>query len=311
LECGAAKRLPGPRLSLDDLYRAARRRSRAPLADAAARAILAQVRPGAQVILTTGLVTLRIPRGETDGPTGTLALARALILGLKARVLVLTESEVLPVLEAGAAALGASERDENDWRTLLTVRPFPVDPAAAAEASRRLLAVEPPPAVISVEKLGPNARGVVHTMRGEDVTSHQARTDLLFSLAKRRRLVTIGVGDRGNEIGMGGLLARQARCACPCGGSIACAVEARFPVVAFTSNWGAHAVTAALAGYLGREGLLPRPASEARMLRRMVRAGAVDGATRQRLPTVDGSGVALQVAFLGMLHALLKGIARP
>jgi hypothetical protein len=263
------------------------------------------------VILTTGLVTPHIPCGETDGPPGALALARALILGLQVRVLVLTEAQVVPILEAGTAALAASEGDGKAWEGSLTVRPFSNDPERAAAAGRRLMAAEQAGALISIEKLGPNGHGIVHTMRGEDVTGYQARTDLLFPLAERRGILTVGIGDRGNEIGMGGLLARPARCACPCGGSIACAIGARFPVTAFTSNWGAHAVTVALASRLGQHRLLLRARSEARMLRRMVQAGAVDGATRRRVATVDGSGLALQVAVLGMMHALLKAVPRP
>jgi hypothetical protein len=306
-----APRLSSPRFSIERLYRAARRKVGGPLADAAARALLAHVAPGSRVILTTGLVTPHIPCGETDGPSGTLALARALILGLKATAMVLTERQVIPVLEEGAAVLAAVERDRTAWQRRLKIRPFPSDPHDAGVASRRLMSGDPPVALISVEKLGPNGHGVVHTMRGEDVTRHQARTDILFSLAARRRILTVGIGDRGNEVGMGGLLARPAPCACPCRGSIACTVDARYPVAAFTSNWGAYALTAALAGHLGRAGLLPRPQSEARMLRRMVRAGAMDGATRQRVPTVDGTGLAVQIAFLGMLHALLATVPRP
>lgn len=308
---GGTARPSGPRLSMESLYRAARRAVGAPLADAAARALLAHVRPGRRVILTTGLVTPHIPCGETDGPPGTLALARALILGLKAKALILTEPQVVPVLEVGAEALAASEEDGDAWRACLRIRPFPSDAGKAAAASRRLIALRPPAALVSIEKLGPNSQGVVHTMRGEDVTRHQARTDLLFPPATRHGILTVGIGDRGNEIGMGGLLARPARCACPCRGSIGCAVEARYPVAAFTSNWGAYAITAALAGRLGRPRLLPKPASEARMLRKLVRAGVVDGATRQRIPTVDGTGLALQVAFLGMLRALVEAVPQP
>ncbi len=306
-----APRPSGPSLSLDRLYRAARRAVGTPLADTAARALLACVGSGRTVVLTTGLVTPHIPCGETDGPPGALALARALILGLKARAVILTEPRVVPVLERGAAALAASEGDGSEWQARLSVRPFPSDPGRAAEASRRGIADRPPAAVISHEKLGPNGHGVIHTMRGEDVTRYQARTDLLFALAARRGIPTVGIGDRGNEIGMGGLLRRPARCACPCRGSIACDVPARYPVAAFASNWGAHAVAAALAAHIGRPRLLPRPESEARMLRAMVRAGAVDGATRQQVPTVDGTGLALQVTLLRMLRALVDAVPRP
>ena len=306
-----AARPSGPSLSLDQLYRAARRTVGAPLADSAARALLASVGSGRRVILTTGLVTPHIPCGETDGPPGALALARALIVGFKARVVILTEPQVVPVLELGARALAASEGDGEAWRTRLTIRPFPSDPGRAAEASRCMIASRPPAAVISIEKLGPNDHGVVHTMRGEDVTRHQARTDLVFALAAKHGILTVGIGDRGNEIGMGGLLRRQARCACPCRGGIACAVPAKYPVAAFASNWGAHAVTAALAGHLGQPRLLAKPESEASMLRAMVRAGAVDGATRQRVPTVDGTALPLQTALLRLLHALVDALPRP
>jgi hypothetical protein len=256
-------------------------------------------------------VTPHIPQGETDGPSGTLALARALILVRRARVVVFTEPQVVPVLEAGLEAFGDAEKNGSGWESRLQIRPFPTDEPQARAASRRVMRTEPPAALVSIEKLGPNAQGVIHTMRGEDVTRHQARTDTLFPLAAERGILTVGIGDRGNEVGMGGLLRRMARCACGCRGSIACAIAAQFPVAAFTSNWGAQAVTAAMAGRLGMPQLLPRPRSEARMLRRMVRAGAVDGATRRRVPTVDGGGLALHVAFLRMLHALLEAVPRP
>jgi hypothetical protein len=47
------------------------------------------------------------------------------------------------------------------------------------------------------------------------------------------------------------------------------------------------------------------------MLRQMVRAGAVDGVTRERVPTVDGGPLTLQTALVGMLHALLESLPEP
>jgi hypothetical protein len=82
------------------------------------------------------------------------------------------------------------------------------------------------------------------------------------------------------------------------------------PVVAFSSNWGAHAMTAALAAVTRMPRLLPRPQSEVRMLRRLARAGVVDGVTRRRAPSVDGGGLSLQAAILTLLHALIETPAR-
>ncbi|MGE5850431.1 MAG: glutamate cyclase domain-containing protein [Candidatus Methylomirabilota bacterium] len=288
-----------------ELYRTARRRFGAPLADGAAAAFLHRTRPGDRLVITTGLVAPGIPRGETDGPAGAVALARAMILGRRVSVVLITEAEAGPVLEGAVEALAASEGDGALWRKQLRVLTFPSDLEVASDRARHLWRELQPAALVSVEKLGPNAQGIIHNMAGQDVTTTQARSDLFFPLAKRTRALTIGIGDRGNEIGLGGLLPKPGRCACPCGGSFACIVRAEIPVVASSSNWGAYGVTAALAARLKDRRLLHRPGSEARMLRRMVRAGAVDGITRRRAPTVDGCDLALQTALVGMLGALV------
>jgi hypothetical protein len=293
------------------LYGAARRRTGGPLADGAARALLHAVRPGRSVVITTGLVTPRIPAGETDGPPGAALLARALALCGAGQVVVLAEARVLPVMAAALDALAREQPDGTRWRARVASEPFPPDAAAARSGARRLWAAHRPAAVIAVEKLGPNARGVVHTMRGEDVSGAQARVEVLFAMARRRGVLTVGVGDRGNEIGMGGLLRRGAACGCSCGGSIACAVRADRPVVSLVSNWGSYAVAAALALRTARPELLHTPASEARMLRAIVRAGARDGVTRRAEPSVDGGPLALQTALVTTLQTLLVALRRP
>ena len=291
------------------LYRAARRRVGRPLAAQAALALHTRLGRGDRVLLTTGLVAAGIPRGETDGPSGTLALARALILSRRVRATILAEDAVVPALAAAAAVLAASEEDGAFWLPGLTLQGISARVEDAERESRALWRDLRPVAIVSIEKLGPNGRGVIHNMRGQDVTATQARTDLLFAMANAARRLTVGVGDRGNEIGMGGL-GTGARCQCPCGGRIACAVPAAVPVVAFSSNWGAQAMTAALAAVTRMPRLLPRPQSEVRMLRRLARAGVVDGVTRRRAPSVDGGGLALQAAILTLLHSLIETPAR-
>jgi hypothetical protein len=64
-------------------------------------------------------------------------------------------------------------------------------------------------------------------------------------------------------------------------------------------------VTAALAAASGTDGLMHRPATEARMLSRLARAGAVDGVTGRREPTVDGVRLPVQAALVGMLAAVV------
>ncbi len=297
-----------PAASLLALYTVARRRAGGPLAAGAARAFCRRLTPGRPVVMTTGLVTPRIPHGETDGPPGAAVLARALVLARGVEIRLLTEALVVPVLDAALGALAQGEGDALRWRTRVTVEAFPSEPGAGAV--RRLWRGLDPAAVVAVEKLGPNARGVIHTMRGEDVSRMQARTDVVFRMAARRGVLTVGVGDRGNEIGMGGLLRGAARCGCGCGGSIACTVRADVPVVALTSNWGSYGIAAALAALEGRPELLHRPASEGRMLRAIVRAGARDGVTGGATDSVDGDPLGLQTALVAALRAFLRA-ARP
>ncbi|MFB3818179.1 MAG: glutamate cyclase domain-containing protein [Candidatus Methylomirabilales bacterium] len=300
-DAGAAA---GP--ALLELYAEARRRTGQPLAARAALALDAALRSRRPAILTTGLVTPRIPRGETDGPPGAAVLARALALAAGVEVRLLTEPPVMPVQRAALDALARGEGDGAAWRDRVQLEAFPADLPAARAAARQLWAALDPAAVVAVEKLGPNGRGVIHTMRGEDVTARQARTDVLFGGAARRGVLRVGVGDRGNEIGMGGLLRAGRRCLCGCGGSIACTTRADAPVVAHTSNWGSYGIVAALAAAHRRPDLLHRPAAEARMLRAIVRAGARDGVTRRATLSVDGGALALQTALVAALRALVR-----
>jgi len=174
----------------------------------------------------------------------------------------------------------------------------------------------PPRAVVAVEKLGPNGRGVMHTATGMDVTAAQGRTDVLFAAARRRGILTVGVGDRGNEVGFGAVAGRLAAagiagpCACPCGSSIACTVAADRPVASATSNWGAYGIAASLAVLARNPGLVHDGRAEAAMLEACVRAGAVDGITRRPAMTVDGFALPAQRLRVRRLRVLVHAALR-
>src|SRR5262249_10800728 len=85
-----------------------------------------------------------------------------------------------------------------------------------------------------------------HNMRGEDATECMAPAHLLFEDAVRQNppLMTIGIGDGGNEIGMGKIPWDTIRRNVPNGGLIACRVPTDHLIVAGVSNWGAYALAA-------------------------------------------------------------------
>lgn len=251
------------------------------------------------------------PRGETDGPLGAAVLARGLVLAFGARPLVVGEARVRAPIVATLDALAESSPD-CAWRRSVRFVPFPLSRESAGQAAAALWNSMTPAAVVSIERLGPNRHGVIHNAMGKDVTAAHAGVEALFGLARRRKVLTIGVGDRGNELGFGSVWSRRSgipsleqRCVCPCNSTIGCTVLSEVVVVASVSNWGAYSIVAALAIRLGDTRFLHRARDEARLLRACVLAGARDGLTGEQRPTVDGLPLSAQRRVVGRLERVV------
>jgi hypothetical protein len=257
------------------------------VAGAAARAARA-LRRAKRVLLTTGFsVGPGMP--ETDGPPGTASLGRALRM-LGSDVTYITDAAALPPLQAALEALGEPTK-------VLTFHAA----GDAALTARRLLSEHAPTHLISVERPGRTRGGDYLSMRGESVREWNAPLDALF-LEAPRRVVTVGVGDGGNEIGMGALRSRLARAGARIA-RVASVVPARHLVVAGVSNWGAYGIVTEL-GRLTRRALLHSGDEERRMIEACVKAGAVDGITRKHEATVDALPVEAHVGMVELLRLM-------
>jgi hypothetical protein len=202
----------------------------------------------------------------------------------------ITDAAALPPLQAALDALGEPTQ----------VHTFHVAGDAALTA-RRLLAEHAPTHLVSVERPGRTRGGDYLSMRGESVREWNAPLDALF-LEASRRVVTIGVGDGGNEIGMGALRTRLVRAGARLN-KVASVVAARHPVVAGVSNWGAYGIVVELSR-LARRPLLHTGDDERRMIEACVKAGAVDGITRKHEATVDALPVEAHVGMVELLRLL-------
>ena len=291
----------------------------------------------AGLAIVTGffIPTAQPPAGETDGPLGAVFLARALApLGVK--VALISDAFCERALRAGLAACGlqsqapvivlpasaAAQAMSPDayCRTVLSQVPFPITHLLAIER------VGPSHTLESLQQqmqqggaLGqayldfldavpPEHQNRCHTMRGRDITDLMSPAHHLFEWAQQRaNLTTIGIGDGGNEIGMGKIpwdvIDRNIRG----GGLVACRVPTEHLLVCGISNWGAYALTAGIWRLRGHalHPLLADPENEHKILRVMVEHGPlVDGVTGQPTLSVDAQAFDDYIKVLPMLAAL-------
>ncbi len=150
-----------------------------------------------------------------------------------------------------------------------------------------------------------------HTMRGIDITDQMSPAHWLFEAARRDRFIsTTGIGDGGNELGMGRIPWDVIRRNIPRGGLVACRVPADHLVVAGVSNWGGYALAAGVYAVRGQTppDKLFDPEIELRILRAMVdRGGLVDGVLAKRRATVDGLTWDQYAGVLPKLRDAMKG----
>jgi hypothetical protein len=250
-----------------DLYLAARAaQPGGPLCLTVAQQLLSRVRPGDAVVLATGLPTYPWFSGEQDGPVGAATLARALVLGLAARPIIVTEAIHVDMCKAAVRGAGLYARGLDEalrLPTTVAVIPFPIHPDEAEQAAERLFGAIRPGALIAIERPGANEHGHYHGAKGFRLTEHCAKVDVLFERGKAAGIYTVGIGDGGNELGCAVIrdtvvasVPYAATCQCPCGGTVVPAFVPDHLVLTAISNWGAYGVAAALALLLDRREVL-------------------------------------------------------
>jgi hypothetical protein len=274
--------------------------------------------PNASVAVVTGFYIPHAepPCGETDGPLGALFLARALT-PLEIKVVLVTDEFCRPALEAGLAAAGltgsvplvllpsgkpAQTLSAADYRRAFADRAGPlthlialerVGPSHTPESLRAHPATTPEVVEQFHREVPADRHGRCHTMRGRDITAHMSPAHLPFEAGGTRapRPTTIGIGDGGNEIGMGKVPWDVVRRNIPGGGLVACRVPCEHLIVCGVSNWGAYGLAAGIRLLRGAkpDAELFEPERERELLRVMVEQGPlVDGVTGKPTVTVDG-----------------------
>lgn len=219
-------------------------------------------------LITTGFFILSAQAPETDGPPGAIALAKALDhLGFE--VVFVTDRYATPLFTL------------DGWQKSSVIE-FPItDHVASEDFARDLLAELEPVLIIAVERCGFTAGRRYLNMKGKDISDFTAKVDYLFLLSQEN---TLGIGDGGNEIGMGNL-ATQIKFV-PSLPRDPAVTPTKQLVISSVSNWGAYGLVAALS-QLCQCDLLPSVAWEQELLKELVARGAVDGFTGESKCAVD------------------------
>jgi hypothetical protein len=241
-------------------------------------------RPGT-VFIVTGFYEIVPHVIETDGPPGALAVGRALEK-INHKVVYVGDRHGVPFLEP--------EADDAE------VVEFPITTPEESHAfARSLLDKYKPSVVVAIERCSVTESGRYLNMPRQDIAAYNARTDYLFE----EHPDTVGIGDGGNEIGMGKL--KDIIPTVPNLPDEPALTATTHLVITSVSNWGGYGLAASLSVVAGKD-LLPTRDEEAGLIKRMVERGAVDGMHLKPINSVDGFTLEENLDILDRLHRAVQ-----
>ena len=240
--------------------------------------------PG-KIFIVTGFYIMAAEATETDGPPGAVTLGNALTkLG----------NEIAYVTDELSSEVVRSIAEHE-------VIEFPItNHFESANFANELFQEHSPSALIAIERAGLVGDGTYRNFRGVDFTPYNAKIDHLFD----QHPYSVGIGDGGNEIGMGNLqnviptIEHEYLPKNPC---VTTTTEL---IIASCSNWGGYGLVAALSLKHGIN-LLPSVEEAKQMVRDIVAVGAVEGMSGESKEFVDGRDLEGDSVCISDLHALL------
>lgn len=282
------------------------------------------------VTLITGFPIGTTSTTSTDGPLGTLSVARAL-LAIGKRVVIITDDCHADVIRA---CISVSELDQSiDFFSFPPVSSFTVEHNEKLHLIAKMSDI-----VLAIQRPGPGSDGICRTMHGECISDKVAPLRMILAMGADGKntfdgqressvkiLPSIAIGKNGNELGMGNIYDLLVNSTIPNAKEVSCAARTDHLILSPVANWGGYALSAAIAVLASPKlsdeksansmrgqvffrsrkfaisSCCSNPQLEAAMLQAMLSAGAKDGVTGKQEPTVDGRPLSESISVLNNL----------
>lgn len=248
------------------------------------------------VVLVTGFCIQETMTGETDGPIGTVVIARALEM-LGKLVTIVTDKYSNEFVEAGL-----------DHYKLKT-RMINISLDFSFLESENLIESINPDIILFIERPSKNIMGEFNAMSGQVLAGIIPDTDFIFHRARQCNMPILAIGDGGNEAGMA-LIRDEIEEHVKYGHKICATTKADYLIVSGVSNWGCYTLVGALS-VLNKRCLVPSTLEEVEHLRKIVALGAVDGVSKRAEHTVDGYSLDTNMGLLEEVHHIISGLVNP
>ncbi len=226
---------------------------------------------GNHILIITGFYILSAEAIETDGPLGSIMLADALIKAGK-KVTLIFDDHSEEIMKKGIDSIDSMIE-------------YVVAPVGGDFDPNSLITPETTH-FIALERPGRASDGAYYNFRGNDISKFHMTFDDFFIECGNKNITTIGIGDGGNELGMG-RVSNAVDEFVSFDRPYSCQTTAMYLICSGVSNWAGYGMAALLSAMVG-ENLMQSPEKLEMMLDAIVYAGAVDGVSGKQEATVDG-----------------------
>ena len=236
------------------------------------------------IFITTGFYVAG--HAETDGPPGALILC-----------LILKKLGYIPVILTDKYCQNFFEK----YDIKVIYMDIKLKNENKIDFVERTIEEYNPTGMISIERCGLNIQNNYANMRNISINEYTAEIDLFFMIYYNK-IPTIGIGDGGNEIGMGNLedIIKNNLNLIPC------KIKVDKLIISSVSNWGGYGLAAYLCKMTNNQQFFETVEKTVKeYIKFIVSLGSVDGIFHKNEEKVDGYDIDVE---LGIIRSLLKVI---